>query len=105
MTIQCTKRYAVFPKPASSSISRGKLLSSFACIYPKLTASGYAWPVFKMRIRDIKPAGFGQRVRGTATVLEYGFRLRIGYRITDAETGEVSPGSPLVLFEKLGVAR
>ncbi|MDF1790478.1 MAG: acyl-CoA thioesterase [Thalassobaculaceae bacterium] len=104
-------------------VARGKLLSSFAYNYPEMKESGFAWPVIEMRIRYIKPARFGQRVRVTATVLEYEFRLRIGYLITDfesgerltrghsdqvavdIETGEMSLGSPAVLFEKLGVAQ
>lgn len=104
-------------------VARGKLLSSFAYNYPEMKESGYAWPVIEMKTRYIKPARFGQRVRVTATVLEYEFRLRIGYLINDAEsgerltrghtdqvavdikTGEMSMGSPAVLFEKLGLAQ
>jgi acyl-CoA thioester hydrolase len=89
--------------------------------YPQMRDSGYMWPIIDMKLRYVAPARFGQRLRVTATIVEWESRLRIDYLIADAEsgkrlnkasttqvavdmrTGEMCFVSPPVLFEKLGV--
>lgn len=103
-------------------LARCALLESFDYNYPQMAASGYSWPVIDLRVRYIRPALFAQCLNVSATLLEWQFRLRIRYRITDAATGErLTQGetvqvavdletrqmclpAPTVLLEKLGLA-
>jgi acyl-CoA thioester hydrolase len=80
------------------------------------------WPVIDLHLRYIAPAGFTQRLKLRAEIVEWENRLKIAYLISDAvsgrrlsratttqvavqiATGEMCYVSPPVLFEKLGVA-
>jgi acyl-CoA thioester hydrolase len=104
-------------------LARCALLDTFNYGYMQMKASGYGWPVIDLRLRYVKPAQFGQKLRVRATLLEWENRLRIEYLVSDAQTGErltkgesvqvaVHMGtremclvSPDVLFERLGVAK
>lgn len=104
-------------------VARCELLESFCYSYSDMFESGYSWPVVDMRIKYVKPATFGQKIRVTATVVEWDFRLKINYLIEDIETGnkltkgytiqvavdmsteEMCGESPDILLEKLGVTR
>ncbi len=101
-------------------LARCALLDTFNYGYMQMKASGYGWPVIDLRFRYIKPAQFGQKLKVRATLLEWEHRLRIGYLVSDAQTGErLTKGesvqvavnmvtremcmvSPDVLFERLG---
>ena len=101
-------------------IARCALLDSFNYGYMQMLASGYGWPVIDLRLRYVKPAQFGQKLRVRATLLEWENRLRIEYLVHDAASGErLTKGetvqvavhaatremclvSPDVLFERLG---
>ncbi|HEX2797395.1 MAG TPA: acyl-CoA thioesterase [Immundisolibacter sp.] len=103
-------------------LARCALLESFDYNYPQMAASGYNWPVIDLRVRYVRPAVFAQHLNVSATLVEWQYRLRIRYRITDAATGErLTQGetvqvavdletrqmclpSPTVLLEKLGLA-
>ncbi|MGK2942109.1 MAG: acyl-CoA thioesterase [Immundisolibacter sp.] len=103
-------------------LARCALLESFDYNYPQMAASGYNWPVIDLRVRYLRPALFAQHLNVSATLVEWQYRLRIRYRITDAATGErMTQGetiqvavdletrqmclpSPTVLLEKLGLA-
>lgn len=69
-------------------IARCALLRRFDYDYPQMMASGYMWPVVDCHLRYVRPALYGQRLIVTATLLEYENRLRIGYEIRDAGSGE-----------------
>jgi len=69
-------------------IARCALLRSFDYDYPQMQASGYLWPIVECHLKYIRPALYGQRLRVQATLLEYENRIKIGYRISDIETGE-----------------
>ncbi|MDB5821438.1 MAG: 4-hydroxybenzoyl-CoA thioesterase [Herminiimonas sp.] len=102
-------------------IARCALFDQINYNYPQMRDSGYMWPIIDMRLRYVAPAHFGQRLRVTASIVEWESRLRIDYLIADAEsgkrlnkasttqvavdmrTGEMCFLSPPVLFEKLGV--
>ena len=102
-------------------IARCALLDSIGYNYVEMQESGYAWPIIDMHLRYIGPAVFGQKIRVRARIVEWEYRLRIDYLITDAltgkrinratttqvavdgETGEMCFYSPPVLFEKLGI--
>jgi acyl-CoA thioester hydrolase len=101
-------------------VARCELLQSFNYNYMEMMASGYGWPVIDLRLRYVKPAQFGQKIRVRATLLEWENRLRIEYLVSDAVSGErLTKGetvqvavhiasremclvSPDILFERLG---
>jgi acyl-CoA thioester hydrolase len=103
-------------------IIRGVLLDTIDYNYAQMKASGYVWPVIDLHLRYIAPAGFTQRLKLRAEIVEWENRLKIAYLISDAvsgrrlsratttqvavqiATGEMCYVSPPVLFEKLGVA-
>ena len=103
-------------------IVRGVLLDTIDYNYAQMKASGYIWPVIDMHLRYIASATFGQRLKLRAEIVEWESRLTIDYLISDAvterritrasttqvaveiATREMCFISPLVLFEKLGVA-
>ncbi len=102
-------------------VARCKLFEQIDYTYQDMEESGYAWPIIDMRIQYVRPARFNQRLRVRATLKEYENRLKIGYEIRDADTGDrvtkgytcqvavrISDGamqmsSPAVLLKKLGV--
>ncbi len=104
-------------------VARCALLEKLDYSYPQMEKSGYAWPVIDLHVRYIKPLRFDQRVKVKVTIVEWEYRLKLRYLITDATTGErltkgdsvqvavhVKTGemclmSPPVLFERLGLPR
>ena len=103
-------------------IARCALLETFDYSYDQMRDSGYAWPVIDVQMRFGQPARFGDLIRVVAGLREYEHRLKISYRIFDAETGrrltrgsttqvaidmkteQMCYRSPEVLFQKLGVS-
>ena len=69
--------------------ARCALLDRIGYNYQEMAESGYAWPIVDLRIKYVRPIRFAQSLRVTATLAEYENRLRIEYRILDAESGEV----------------
>ncbi len=69
--------------------ARCQLLEELGCNYDHMAAAGFVWPVVDMRIKYVKPAHFKQKLRITATIVEWQVRLKIQYRITDADSGAV----------------
>lgn len=108
--------------PEYFELARVALLDGIGYGYDAMRDSGYAWPVIDLRLRYLKPARFGQRIRIHAQLEEWQFRMKIRYLITDAangerltegsslqvatrlDTGEMLIGSPDVLRERLGLA-
>jgi acyl-CoA thioester hydrolase len=102
---------------------RCQLLETFEYSYADMFTSGYSWPVVDMRIKYVKPATFSQRIKITATLKEWEYRLKITYLVEDAQTGEkLTKGftiqvavdlesgemcnpSPAILWQKLGIAK
>jgi acyl-CoA thioester hydrolase len=70
-------------------VARCELLNRIGYNYPQMSESGYLWPIVDMRIKYVGPALFGQRLRVVASLAEWENRLKIDYRIFDAETGAV----------------
>ena len=101
--------------------ARSALLDGIGFNYPEMKASGYSWPVIELFVRYAHPLRFGQRIHVRADLVECESRLRIVYRITDAQTGkrlvkghtvqvavEMATGfmslrSPDALLHKLGI--
>lgn len=68
--------------------ARCYLLRAFNYDYNDMEDSGYVWPIVDMRLKYVKPARFGSKIRVDATLVEYESRLKISYRIIDTESGE-----------------
>lgn len=68
-------------------VARCEFLDALGYNYDAMKASGYMWPVVDMRLKYVKPLLFGQRIRVTCDLEEWEYRLKIRYRITDADTG------------------
>lgn len=103
-------------------LARCALLDSFDYGYNAMFESGYAWPVIDMHIRYAQACEFGQKIRVTATLEEWEYRLKIRYRVEDAASGrrltkghtvqvavriedkEMCLASPDILRQKLGLA-
>ena len=104
-------------------VARCEMLKLFDYNYDQMLVSGYIWPVVDLRVRYVQMVRFNQRIRVTATLREWEYRMSIDYLITDATTGarltkgntvqvavdiktqELCLMSPGVLFDKLGVPR
>lgn len=104
-------------------VARCALLESIDYSYQQMVESGYAWPVIEVKARYGAPARFGDRLLVSATLREWQQRLRITYRVVNAETGkritrgtsvqvpvslatdEMLYNAPDVLYEKLGLPR
>lgn len=101
--------------------ARTALLDHHGYGYLQMRESGYLWPVVDMRLKYVRPATLGQRLRVKATVTEWENRLRVDYLIRDAQsgqkintaytiqvavkktTGELCFVCPPILAERLGV--
>src|SRR6516225_9233093 len=70
-------------------LARCALLEKIGYSYPEMARSGYLWPIVDMRIKYVRPVRMAQKIRLTATLLEYENRLRIDYRIVDAASGDL----------------
>ncbi len=102
-------------------IARCAMLDQIDYGYMAMVASGYVWPIVDLQLRFVRPARFEQRIRVSAELVEWEYRMKIKYLIADAETGlvlakghtiqaavdsasgEMSYASPAVFLEKLGI--
>jgi acyl-CoA thioester hydrolase len=69
-------------------VARCRLLQMIDYDYPKMRESGFLWPVVELRLKYVRPARYGQRLRVSAALTEYENRLKVEFRIFDAVTGE-----------------
>lgn len=99
--------------------ARCELLKAFEYNYDDMEQSGYFWPIIDLRLKYVKSAKFGEKLRIDATLIEYETRLKIAYRVISVQTneilckaytvqvavdmvsGEMQFQSPAVLIEKL----
>jgi acyl-CoA thioester hydrolase len=68
--------------------ARVALLRHIGYDYPDMQASGYTWPIIEAGLRYVHAARYGQCLRVTAGLEAWETCLRIGYLITDAESGK-----------------
>ncbi|MGH8224667.1 MAG: acyl-CoA thioesterase [Gammaproteobacteria bacterium] len=68
--------------------ARVALMRRIGYDYPDMQASGYTWPVIEVHLRYARAAHYAQRLAVTAELLEWENRLRVGYLIADAASGE-----------------
>lgn len=102
-------------------IARCAMLDTITYDYLTMRATGYIWPVIDLHLRFVRPARFGQRIRVEAELAEYEYRMKIKYRVLDADdgtvlvkghsiqvavdarTGEMCYASPDIFLRKLGI--
>jgi acyl-CoA thioester hydrolase len=103
-------------------IARCALLDTIGYSYQEMADSGFAWPVIDFQLRFINAVRFNQVIRVHAQMLEWEYRMKIAYHISDAASGsrltrghttqvavtldrnELQLISPPVLARKLGLA-
>lgn len=68
--------------------ARSALLDRIGYNYKEMVASGFSWPIVELKVKYVKPIGYGAVLRVVATLKEYEFKLRIAYEIFDAASGE-----------------
>ncbi len=84
-------------------VARSALLAKFDYDYPRMRASGFAWPIVDMRLKYVRPAQLGQRLTVRAEILEWENRLRIAYLIRDtASGGKLTQASTIQVAVDLG---
>ncbi|MGH6627208.1 MAG: acyl-CoA thioesterase [Burkholderiaceae bacterium] len=69
-------------------LARCALLRRFDYDYPQMQASGYLWPIVECQLKYVQSALYGQQLRVEARLLEYENRIKIGYEIRDAASGQ-----------------
>jgi acyl-CoA thioester hydrolase len=69
-------------------MARCALLGKIGYSFPQMKASGFAWPVIELFVRYARPIRFEQKVRVRADLVEWEYRLKVAYVVTDADTGE-----------------
>jgi len=102
-------------------IARCAMLDKIDYGYVAMKESGYYWPIVDLQMRFVRPATFGQRIRVSAALVEWEYRMKIKYLISDAATAQVlakghtiqaavdvitremSYASPNFFLEKLGI--
>ena len=67
--------------------ARVKLLRSIGYDYPAMEASNYSWPMIEAHVRFVQALRYGQRIRVLAGLMEWENRLKMDYRISDADSG------------------
>ena len=69
-------------------LARTAMMRKIGLDIQQMRDSGHLWPVVECHLKYVQPLHYGQKVRVRAEVLEHECRLKIGYLITDAETGQ-----------------
>lgn len=70
-------------------IARCAMLDKIDYGYMTMKATGYVWPIVDLQLRYVRPARFEQRIRVTAELVEWEYRMKIKYQIADAASGEI----------------
>ncbi len=102
-------------------LARCAMLDRIGYGYMAMKETGYVWPIVDLQLRYVRPAKFEQRIIAAAELVEYEYRMKIKYTVSDAETGallakghsvqaavdvatgEMCYASPPVFLEKLGI--
>lgn len=69
-------------------IARCELLKKIDYDYNQMEKTGVVWPVTDIHLRYINSAQFGQKIKVTASLVEYDMRLKINYEIRDMVSGQ-----------------
>lgn len=102
-------------------LARCALLQKIDYDYPQMRDSGFMWPIVDFRSKYVGPARYCQKLKILAKIIEWEYRLKIEYLVSDAESGkaltraysiqvavdinteEMCFTSPAILREKLGI--
>ena len=102
-------------------LARCALLQQNDYDYPQMRDSGFMWPIVDFRSKYVAPLRYGQKVKVRAKIVEWEYRLKIEYLVTDVESGkaltraysiqvavdiatqEMCFQSPAALLQRLGV--
>ena len=102
-------------------LARCAMLQKYNYDYPDMRDSGFMWPIVDFRTKYVAPLRYSQKVKVRAKIIEWEFRLKIEYLITDVESGraltraysvqvavdietqEMCFQSPAVLLQRLGI--
>lgn len=68
--------------------ARVALLEQAGYSYAEQAESGYVWPIIDFSVRYLRPIRSQQCISVTATLCEWRHRLKFGYLIADAASGE-----------------
>lgn len=100
---------------------RAELLDLIDYNYEQMRDSGYMWPIIEVKLRYIKPATYGQKIKVCVKLSEYKYRMKMDYVIYDLDSGnrltkghtiqvaidmkkeELCLASPDVFLKKLGI--
>lgn len=66
--------------------ARAVLLRKIDYDYPVMRASQVVWPVIEAHVRFARPLRYGQRIRVRAGLVEWENRMKIQYRVADADS-------------------
>jgi acyl-CoA thioester hydrolase len=69
-------------------IARTAMMRKIGLDFPQLRDSGYLWPIVECHLKYIRPLLYGMKVCVRASLLECDNRVKVGYVMTDASTGE-----------------
>ena len=102
--------------------ARCALLEHIGYSYAAMADSGYLWPIVDLGIRYRRPLRYDQSFAVAARLVEWEYRLRIDYRLSDLASGELLAeartdqiavnresgdwlvGSPQVLLDRVAAA-
>lgn len=70
-------------------IARTALVRKLGVDIQDLEATGLVWPIVTCNLKYIRPLRYGQKVRVIATLLEWEHRIKVGYVMKDAATGDL----------------
>jgi len=70
-------------------LARCALLEKIEYDYMTMRKTGYVWPIVDLQVRYLLPARFMQKIRVRAELIEWEYRMKIKYRIQDAESGQL----------------
>ncbi|MCG8377141.1 MAG: acyl-CoA thioesterase, partial [Chlorobiales bacterium] len=102
--------------------ARCAMLEKIDYSYRQMAESNFLWPVVETRVKFLRAIQYDQLVTVRASLLEWEYRLKIGYTIhdesgqcvtkgytvqvaVDATTGELCVGTPPVFTERLEAFR
>jgi len=69
-------------------IARTAMLRKIGVDVPQMQEAGYGWFVVECHMKYIRPLRYGMKVSVQATLLEHENRVKVGYLISNAVTGE-----------------
>ncbi|WP_005036028.1 acyl-CoA thioesterase [Holophaga foetida] len=70
-------------------IARTALIRSIGLDIPQMEAVGSVWPIVSCEMKYVRPLRYGQSFRVRVDLLEHQNRIKMGYLLTDAASGEV----------------